>query len=180
MIVQRGIGVFAAMLALGLACAAPAAEPAPPPHGNDAAAFEQLKSLAGLWAGKVADESAMDVQVRYEVMSSGKAVFEHLFPDTEHEMVTAYFLASGRLQATHYCAIGNQPAYRLAADSTPADIRMEFAGGTGFDPLVDQHAHGVQIVTRDADHIEVEWRFQKGTQPTGGKRMFLARVPATG
>ena len=109
-----------------------------------------------------------------------RAAYEHLFPGSPREMITVYYLAAGRLQATHYCAIGNQPAYRLAADSTPTDIRMEFAGGTGFDPLVDQHAHGVQIVTRDADHIEVEWRFQKGTQPTGGKRMILARVPATG
>jgi hypothetical protein len=176
--VQRGIGVVVAMFALSVAGGTRAAEPAASPVGNDAAAYEQLKSLAGLWAGKVADESSMDVQVRYGVMSSGKAVFEHLFPGTPHEMVTAYFLASGRLQATHYCAIGNQPAYRLSTDSTATDIRMEFAGGTGFDPLVDQHAHGVQIVTRDADHIEVEWRFQKGTEPTGGKRMLLTRVPA--
>jgi len=150
------------------------------PAGADAAAYEQLKSLAGLWVGKVADESAMDVQVRYEVKSGGKAVIEHLFPGSPHEMVTVYFLASGLLQATHYCSIGNQPAYTLAAGSTPGDIRMEFAGGTGFDPQVDQHAHGVEIQAKDADHIEVEWHFQKGNLPAGSKRMLLARAPAAG
>jgi hypothetical protein len=172
----RIAGPWVAALALATVVPAQAETPA----GADAAAYEQLKSLAGQWVGKVADESAMDVEVRYEVKSGGKAVIEHLFPDTPHEMVTVYFLASGRLQATHYCSIGNQPAYRLAAGSTPADIRMEFAGGTGFDPQADQHAHGVDIQAKDADHIEVEWHFQKGTQPAGSKRMLLARAAAGG
>lgn len=129
-------------LALLLAAAGPgrAAEPAPPAAGEDAAAYEQLKSLAGLWTGKVADESASEVRVRYESKSGGRAVIERLFPDTPHEMVTVYCLASGRLQATHYCPVGDQPACRLATGSTPAGRRMESAGGTGSDPQADQHA----------------------------------------
>lgn len=144
--------------------------------GPDGAAYEQLKSLAGLWQGKVAGEGGGDAQVRYEVKSNGQAVIEYLFPGSPHEMVTVYYLASGRLQATHYCSIGNQPAFRLAAGSTPADLRMEFVGGTGFDPQTDQHSHGVHIRRKDADHIEVEWYFQKGTQPTGSARMLLERA----
>jgi len=144
----------------------------------DVAAYDQIKALTGLWAGKVDGPDGTAVEIRYEVMSSGKAVFEHLFPGTPHEMVTAYFLAGDRLLATHYCAIGNQPAYRLSPSSTPQDIVMEFAGGTGFDPETDQHAHGVSIRVADADHIEVEWRFNKGTVPNGAKRMVLQRVVA--
>jgi hypothetical protein len=165
-------------LLLGI-CGTAAADPAA--VTVDLAAYEQLKSLAGLWAGKLAEEDGGDVQVRYDVMSNGKAVFEHLFPGTPHEMVTVYYLARDRLQATHYCAIGNQPAYTLAAGSQPTEIRMEFAGGTGFDPQTDPHAHGVDIRVRDAAHIEVEWHFHKGTQPTGSKRMLLERtVPVAG
>ena len=174
---RTGLGL---LLVLAAADPGLAADPVPSPAGEDAAAYEQLKTLAGLWTGKVAGESALDVQVRYEVKSGGRAVIEHLFPDTPHEMITVYYLASGRLQATHYCSIGNQPAYRLAAGSTPADIRMEFAGGTGFDPQTDQHAHGVEIRARDAGHIEVEWHFQEGTQPAGSKRMLLERAPVAG
>jgi len=109
-----------------------------------------------------------------------RAAYEHLFPGSPREMITVYYLAAGRLQATHYCSIGNQPAYRLAAGSTPADIRMEFAGGTGFDPQTDPHAHGVEIRSQDAGHIEGEWHFQKGAQPSGSKRMTLARAPEAG
>jgi hypothetical protein len=155
-------------------CGTAAADPAA--VTIDIAAYEQLKSLAGLWVGRLAEEGGGDVQVRYDVMSNGKAVFEHLFPGTPHEMVTVYYLARDHLQATHYCAIGNQPAYTLATGSQPTDIRMEFAGGTGFDPQTDQHAHGVDIRVRDTSHIEVEWYFQNGTQPTGSKRMLLERT----
>ena len=174
------IGSLMAALVLAVAAGARAAEPAATPAASDLAAYEQLKSLAGLWSGRVADDSGLDVQVRYEVKSNGKAVIEYLFPDTPHEMVTVYYLASGRLLATHYCSIGNQPAYRPAAGSAPTDIRMEFAGGTGFDPQADQHAHGVEIRSKDAGHIEVEWHFQKGLQPSGSKRMILARAPVAG
>jgi hypothetical protein len=172
----RAGAISIAMLVLALVATARADEPASPPAA-DAAAYERLKSLAGLWTGRVQDAGAADVQVRYEVSSSGQAVIEHLFSGQPHEMVTVYFLASGRLEATHYCSIGNQPTFRLAAGSTPDDIRMKFAGGTGFDPQTDQHAHGVEIRTRDADRVEVEWYFQKGTQPAGSKRMLLERVP---
>jgi len=178
--VKRYVGLLAAVLSLAVAAGVNAADPAPPAADGDLAAYEQLKSLAGLWRGKVADDSGSDVEVRYEVKSNGKAVLEHLFPGSAHEMITVYYLASGRLQATHYCSIGNQPAYRLAAGSSAADIRMEFAGGTGFDPQTDQHAHGVEILTKDSDHIEVEWRFQKGAEPTGAKRMILERAPQAG
>lgn len=176
---ERTTGFLVAMLALAFASGGALAAEAAPEADTHRAAYEQLKSLAGLWQGRVTGESGSDVQVRYEVKSNGKAVIEHLFPGTPHEMVTVYYLASGQLQATHYCSIGNQPAFRLSADSSPADIRMEFAGGTGFDPQTDQHSHGVGIRSKDTDHIEVEWYFQKGTTPTGSARMLLERAAPT-
>jgi hypothetical protein len=149
----------------------------------DITAYEQLKALAGDWQGRIDDpQKGQPVQIRYAVQSGGKAVFEHLFPGTDHEMVTVYYLAYDRLQATHYCAIGNQPAYALSPKSTPTDIAMDFAGGTGFDPTTDQHACGVQVSIRDADRIEVRWNFNKGDVPNGSKLMYLERVkvPAAG
>jgi hypothetical protein len=40
----------------------------------------------------------------------------------------------------------------------------------------DSAAVTVDIRVRDPGHIEVEWHFQKGTQPTGSKRMLLERA----
>ena len=58
------------------------------------------------------------VTVRYEVVSGGKAVIEYQNPGQSFEMVTVYYLAGGKLHATHYCGAGNQPAYKLGGEST--------------------------------------------------------------
>ena len=45
----------------------------------------------------------------FRVTAGGSAVEETVFPGTEQEMVTLYFVRDGRLQLTHYCMAGNQP-----------------------------------------------------------------------
>jgi hypothetical protein len=162
------------VLAVLIAAIAPAkADPAA--QTLDMAAFAHLKTLAGRWQGGAASGGEA-VAMELEVTSNGNAMIERLFRGTPHEMTTVYYLAYDRLLATHYCAIGNQPAYQLAAGSSPTHIVMEFAGGTGFDPQIDQHAHGVQIRTIDANHIDVEWEFRKGDAAPTRQRMLLERA----
>jgi hypothetical protein len=93
-------------------------------------------------------------------------------------MVTMYYLAYDRLQATHYCSAGNQPAFKLAQESTPRDIRMEFAGGTGFDPATDQHVDGERIEVLGPDQLRVEYRFRKGMAAPTREELLLTRAPA--
>jgi hypothetical protein len=144
----------------------------------DIAAFEQLKSLAGRWEGRIDDAEHRLAAVEYEVTSNGRTVIERQFPGTGHEMVTVYYLAYDRLQATHYCAMGNQPAYKLASASTPANIVMEAAGGTGFDPERDTRANGERIEIVSPGEIRVEFQFRKGNEPPTSARLLLSRVPA--
>lgn len=133
---------------------------------DDVAAFARLTSLEGEWQGRIADEGSGErITIRYDVVSSGKAVIEHMFPDTPHDMVTVYYLASGRLQATHYCSIGNQPAYALSPKSTADELVFDFAGGSGFDPAKDQHAHDTWIRIVDENRIVTHTNFfGEGTQ----------------
>lgn len=49
------------------------------PNSNDAAAFTQLKSLAGDWESKTAKGGKS--RVRYEVVSVGSVVVEHFESD---------------------------------------------------------------------------------------------------
>jgi hypothetical protein len=143
----------------------------------DVAAFEQLKSLAGRWEGRIDDAEHKLAAVEYEVTSNGRTVIERQFPGTGHEMVTVYYLAYDRLQATHYCAMGNQPAYKLASASTPLNIVMEAAGGTGFDPERDQRANGERIEIVSPSEIRVEFQFRTGNEPPTSARLLLSRVP---
>lgn len=174
---------YAAWTALCMAgcLVAPAAVADPGAQTLDTAAFEQLKTLAGSWQGRLAGSSEKPVTVEFEVTSNGRAVLERQFAGTSHEMVTMYYLAYDRLQATHYCAMGNQPAFKLAPRSTPRDIVMEFAGGTGFDPATDQHVDGEHIEVLGPDQLRVEYQFRKGLDAPTQQQLLLtkASVPPT-
>ena len=147
---------------------------------DHAATYEKLKSLAGIWIGTMEDPlEGPPVTVRYEVVSNGKAVIEYQNPGKTFEMVTVYYLANGKLQATHYCGAGNQPAYRLGDKSTADLALLEFAGGTGFDPDQDGHVHKGDIRFISANRIEHRWFHFVGPKEMGSTHWFLQRQVET-
>ena len=146
----------------------------------DAAVYERIKSLAGSWSGRMEDPlSGPPVTVRYEVVSGGKAVIEYQNPGQSFEMVTVYYLADGKFHATHYCGAGNQPAYKIGRDSTDDLLKLDFAGGTGFDPAHDGHVHQGEIRFIAPDRIEHRWFHYVGPKEQGATHWFLERQPAT-
>jgi len=165
---------LAMAISLFIAATAQAAGP------DHAATYEKLKSLAGTWVGRMEDPlEGPPVTVRYEVVSNGKAVIEYQNPGQSFEMVTVYYLANGKLQATHYCGAGNQPAYRLGDKSTADLALLEFAGGTGFDPDHDGHVHKGDIRFISANRIEHRWFHFVGPKEMGSTHWFLQRQVET-
>lgn len=162
-----------ACAAFALALPAPAAEPSP----ASKAAFERLKALAGAWEGKAGHgEQLGPASVRWETISAGTAVMETLFPGTEHEMRSVYFLDRGELVLTHYCAMGNQPRMRLSPASTEKELVFDFAGGTNLDPAKDVHVHSGRIQLVGPDALEAEWTVWGGGKQTGANRFVLERA----
>ncbi len=146
---------------------------------DDQAVYDRIKSLAGNWSGHMEDPLAgPPVTVRYEVVSAGRAVIEYQNPGQSFEMATVYFLADGKLRATHYCGAGNQPAYKLGGKSTADLVLLEFDGGSGFDPEHDGHVHQGEIRFVSADRIEHRWFHFVGPKEQGVTHWFLERQPA--
>ena len=161
--------------ALILGAWAPAQAEAPP----DPAVYERIKSLAGEWSGRMEDPLAgPPVHVHYEVVSGGKAVIEYQNPGESFEMVTVYYLADGKLHATHYCGAGNQPAYKLGRDSTADLLKLDFDGGTGFDPQHDGYVRKGEIRFIAPDRIEHRWFHYIGPKEQGVTHWFLERQAA--
>ena len=125
------------------------------------AAFASLASLAGTWQGPAEGEQAL---VLYRVVAGGSVVMETLFASTEHEMITMYHLDGAELVATHYCAAGNQPRFKLdRAHSTPTKLVFAFAGGSNVNPKRDTHVHGGEIEIKGVDAIAGRWdQWQNG------------------
>lgn len=138
------------------------------------AAFERLKSLAGEWQGTAGGESVMPASVRYELGSGGTIVRELLFPGTEHEMLSVYHLVDGQLVATHYCAMGNQPRFKLQA-ATADELVFGFDGGTNFVPAKDTHVHDGRIRMVGPDRLEASWTVFAGGKQTGSNSFSLTR-----
>ncbi len=136
------------------------------------AAFEKLKGLNGAWEGTAPGNK---VTATYRTVSNGSVVQESLFPDTDHEMISMYHLEGDSLVITHYCALGNQPRMRLAATSSPDELRFDFDGGTNFKPETDTHIHSGRLKWLSPDSIEAEWAVYQGTKQVGANKFQLAR-----
>jgi hypothetical protein len=141
-------------------------------------AFEKLKGVVGEWKGTVQDKSGGPaVEVRYKLTAHQTAVVETLFPDTDHEMMTIYYMDGDWLMATHYCAMGNQPRFRLATNSKPNELIFEFAGGgQSLNPEEDIHMHGGRITFIKENQIESEWDVFSGGKKEGSNRFFISQI----
>jgi hypothetical protein len=138
-----------------------AAEPKPnAPSGNANAAFEKLKALVGEWE---ADSNMGKIQARYELVSDGHVLVEHLTIAGVHDnMVTTYYLDGDKLGLTHYCAAGNQPRMESKGINADGTIRFDFAGAANLASPRDKHMHSVLVHLIDNDHFTSDWTLFDG------------------
>ena len=139
-------------------------------------AFAMLKNLAGEWTGTIQEKDKGPAgSVIYKVTANGNVVLETLFPGTEHEMVTTYYLKGDQLMLTHYCASGNHPMMALDKQSTKNLLVFAFAGAVNFDPEKDTHMHNARFRLVDNDHFESEWDHYQNGKNAGPAKFFLTR-----
>lgn len=146
-------------------------------NANDAAAFAQLKSLAGNWEAKTDKGKA---RLRYEVVSGGSAVVEHFDSDDlgpGNAMVTVYYLEGGHLQLTHYCMAKNQPHMQATSfDSSTGELQFNFLNATGLSSPEAGHMHNASFRFIDADHFAADWEFYEGGKPKFTENVQYTRV----
>lgn len=160
---QRGrlIGLVSVGIALAAAVAI-ADDKRQEPKKN--AAFEALKTLVGDWVlvgedGKPTDQ----IGSSFSLTAGGSVLRETLFPGTEHEMLTVYYLEGDELVLTHYCVLGNQPHMKAAASSTASHISFECTPGGRIHCDKDSHMHTGIIDIVGPDRLKARWRkFEAG------------------
>jgi hypothetical protein len=140
-------------------------------------ALEQMKKLAGTWVQADDKGQPTDKVVSvYKVTSAGSAVQETIFPGTDHEMVSVYYMNGPTLEMTHYCALGNQPHVKLDPASPKGRLDFKFAGGTNLDPAKDMHMHEGSVKIVDDDHIEWSWQGWQNGKPAEGHKVQMKLV----
>jgi hypothetical protein len=146
-------------------------ESAGQPVSADAKAFENLKTLAGSWAGRVTTTPRVPAlegtvaQFSLRVTSRGNALAHEVslagLPD---HPLTMFYLDQGRVTLTHYCDAGNRP--RLVGRMSPDGRTLEFdfldlSGGNERG-----HMHRAVFTFIDGDHHTEDWTYmQPGDVP---------------
>ncbi len=168
------------VVAIGAACAwTLAVQDAKPEKSAAQRAFERLKETAGDWIAKddAAKENA-DIWVSRKVTANGSVIVEHMFPGSDHEMITMYYVEGDHIVLVHYCALGNQPMMRCKPDGG-AELKFEFAGGTNIRPDTDMHMHEATMRIPGPDAIWAEWRSWNEGKPVDAVLFDLVRKPKT-
>jgi hypothetical protein len=167
------------ILTLLLACLATisfaqSATPKPAPTEAEKS-FEELKSLAGTWQGKVTLtppqpqwQSDNPTVITLRVTSRGNALVHEMHeanvpddPAKYDHPVTMFYLEDGKLTLTHYCDAGNRP--RMVATTLPdGKIDFTFADISGD---MKYHMHHSTFSILDANHHIEEWTFMMGDKP---------------
>lgn len=132
-----------------------------PPAARSTSAFDQLKSLAGEWEGKVSSGGTA-TKVSYKVVSNDSVVMEHLQPAAkEAEMITMYSLDGDRIVVTHYCSAGNQPTMQTAPLSgAPGKYEFSFVRASGMKTPDEGHMIALSLTLSDKNHLTQAWTFQ--------------------
>ena len=126
--------------------------------------FEQLKTLAGSWEGRIvtfpaeADIEGKPMHVSMRVTSMGNAlVHEATGAGRPDDPITMLYLEGDRLLLTHYCDAGNRP--RMTGKMPPDGKTVEFefldvAGSTQYG-----HMHHAVFTFIDANHHIEDWTY---------------------
>jgi hypothetical protein len=145
---------------------------------DSAAAFAQLKSLAGDWESKSPDGKKS--HARYEVVSGNSAVVERFESDAmgpANAMITVYYLDGSHLRLTHYCMAHNQPRMQAESfDKETRELRFAFLDATGLAGPEAGHMHNATFHFVDADHFTADWQFFEGGKPKMTESMQYTRV----
>jgi len=136
-------------------------------------AFERLKTLEGRWVG-IRSAVGDTTRLTYRTASNGTVVMEILNESGTDEMINMYHLVDGVLQATHYCAAGNQPRLQLT-DGTERELRFVLIGGTNLDPARDGHIHEVGITFRNDGRLDSRWIWYEGGRPDHDNTFTVGR-----
>jgi hypothetical protein len=169
--------VAAALLVVG--CLALFAVPFASAGGESGAKpvrLEALKKLAGTWNSADKDgDGKPDVTANYRVTAGGTAVMETLFPGTDEEMITMYFMDGEDLMLTHYCRMGNQPRMKARAETDPKVLSFAFQDCTNIKSRDEQHMDSLTMTLKDESHLRAEWTLWQGGKVTRNIAFDLAR-----
>ena len=137
--------------------------------------FDQMKTLAGEWQGRVtvpevpemAGGTMMDVSLR--VTSRGHVLVHEfqeagtlLDPTKYDHPVTMFYVDGEQLTLVHYCDAGNRPRMtgKMSPDGKAVEFELKDISGS-----TEMHMHHSVFTIIDANHHTEDWTFMMKDKP---------------
>ena len=148
--------------------------------------FDEMKSLAGTWTGKVTTDppdpemEKGQVKVVIRITSRGNAIVHEMGdpakpddPTKYDHPVTMFYLDNGQLTLVHYCDAGNRPrmAGKLLPDGSQVDFGLvDLSGGNE-----NGHMEHARFTVVDANHHIEDWTYMMPGDKPMHARLDLQR-----
>ena len=142
------------------------------------ASLDFMKKLEGSWVAlDEHGQPTQQVSSVFRVTSGGSAVEETVFPGTEKEMVTLYYVRDGVLQLTHYCMLGNQPHMLAQPVKTPGELAF-VCDGKGVASEDEGHMHTGSFHLGPDGRLHSHWQMlEKGKETHLADFTLVRRAP---
>ena len=158
-------------------------EPSPVPSSPAQPSFDQLKTLAGHWTGKVSmseanapDDKPVPLDVTLRVTSMGNTLMHEMKSAAPDDPITMFTLDGDKLVLTHYCDAGNQPRMVGTVSPDGKTYTFDFVSATNLLPTQHGHMQHVVFTLIDPDHHTEKWDFAMADGKTMGGLLDLHRV----
>ena len=149
--------LIVSLLSIGLlgSCVTPASFGEEPGHLTADQQFAKVKSLVGHWYRT--DGAPTDgAYATYRMVAKDSVVEERIFPGTEREMVTMYFVDKDRLKLAHFAFTGIHPT--MAAKPGGADLlEFGFLGAANLKSPEARHIHEHSFSFLGKNRINATW-----------------------
>ena len=108
--------------------------------------FNKMKQMLGTWEGKLTQNTGtvIDTRSEFKLVCGGNLITEILTEDGVEMLTTYSDNKDGELVVKHYCALGTQPAFKLAnASSNSVSVTLDESQG-GYHPEHHSYVQSMQ------------------------------------
>lgn len=133
-------------------------------------AWEKLKTLAGDWKAKDG------TKISFKLVSGGTALMESMAMGEGADMITVYHPNGGKVLATHYCALGNQPRLRTAGFGKEGTLEFDFVDATNLSSPKAERMSRLVMAFPDENRLIENWTSTKAGKASSHVKLELTRV----
>jgi hypothetical protein len=143
------------------------------PDQHNEAAFERLKSLVGEW--KKVGSDGTSFYISFKTSANDSVLIENWMRQDSSHSLTLYHMDNGKILATHYCPLGNQPRLQLESSLNDKSFAFVFKDATNLLSHDKSHQQRLSINIISANEIELSEIYVENGKPESSSMRLVRK-----